>query len=77
MIGAMASLILPASAPDSPAARLDPDALARWLRERGIEGWFHASPGSPATLTRLSAQLYNDPSQYERLAAALVEAVRG
>ncbi|HEY3176735.1 MAG TPA: aminotransferase class V-fold PLP-dependent enzyme [Candidatus Polarisedimenticolia bacterium] len=76
MIGAMASIPLPAADPGSPVARLDQDALAAWTRARGIESWFFpwATPGGK--LVRISAQLYNDEGQYRALAALLAEALR-
>ncbi len=68
MIGALATVPLP-DAPSSPL-RLDPlqDALLeRW----GIEVPVFAWPASPRRFLRISAQIYNDRPQYERLAAAL------
>lgn len=68
MIGALAAVPLP----DAPSAlpRLDPlqDALLeRWGIEVPVFTW----PASPRRLLRISAQIYNDRPQYERLAAAL------
>jgi isopenicillin-N epimerase len=77
MIGSMASLVLPAAAAGSPAARLDHEQLASWFRARGVEAWFHPWPAAGGTLIRVSAQLYNDASQYRRLAALLREALDG
>ncbi len=77
MIGAMASLPLPASAPGSPAATLDHDGLTSWLRARGVESWLYPWPCGGGKVVRLSAQLYNVEAEYERLAALLVEATRG
>ncbi len=74
MIGSMASIPLPAPEPGSPAARLDHDALGEWFRERGIRTWLYPHP---VPLLRLSAQLYNDPNQYRRLATLLAEALHG
>jgi isopenicillin-N epimerase len=71
MLGSMASLSLPAAHPASPVARLDPDALGNWTRERGIEGWFSGWPSPSGKLTRISAQLYNDEEQYRALARLL------
>jgi isopenicillin-N epimerase len=68
MIGALAAVPLP-GAPSSPP-RLDPlqDALLeRW----GIEVPVFAWPAPPRRLLRISAQIYNDRPQYERLAEAL------
>lgn len=72
MIGSMASIPLPAAEPGSPAARLDSDALCAWFRERGVRTWLYPHP---VPLLRVSAQLYNSPDQYQRLATLLVEAV--
>lgn len=77
MIGSIASLPLPAAAPDSPVARLDMRALATWTRERGIESWFFPWPSPGGKLVRLSAQIYNDEEQYRALATLLLEALRG
>jgi isopenicillin-N epimerase len=71
MIGSMASVPLPAPHPGSPAARLDPWALAAWTRQQGIEGWFSWWPTPPGKMTRVSAQLYNDEEQYRALARLL------
>jgi isopenicillin-N epimerase len=77
MVGSMASILMPAAAPGSPVARLDPDALAAWTRARGIESWFTDWPGAPGgKLVRVSAQLYNDEAQYRALAGLLKEALR-
>ncbi|AUX48291.1 isopenicillin N-epimerase [Sorangium cellulosum] len=68
MIGALAALPLPDAA-CSPL-RLDPlqDALfAQWGIEVPVTAW----PAPPRRLIRISAQVYNDRPQYERLAAAL------
>ncbi|WP_437957166.1 aminotransferase class V-fold PLP-dependent enzyme [Sorangium sp. So ce119] len=68
MIGALATVPLP-DAPSSPP-RLDPlqDALLeRW----GIEVPVFAWPASPRRWLRISGQIYNERSHYERLAAAL------
>lgn len=75
MIGAIASIPLPAPAPGSPAAGLAPEAFSAWLRERGVEVPFFpwAAPGG--ALLRVSAQLYNSRGEYVRLAALLREAL--
>jgi isopenicillin-N epimerase len=65
MIGAMASLPLPR------APRSDPDALAAWSRERGVESWFFRWAPTDRMLVRISAQLYNGESQYRKLASLL------
>jgi isopenicillin-N epimerase len=79
MIGAMASVLLPPAAPGSPAARLDREQLADWMRARNSEPWFYAWPagGSGGMLVRVSAQLYNTEEQFVRLAGFLAEALRG
>ncbi len=77
MIGAMASLPLPAVAARSPVAMLDRAALADFLRARGIETWFYPWDCAGGKLVRISAQLYNDVSQYRLLAAMLKELADG
>lgn len=73
LVGSLASVPLPAAAPGSPAATLGFEQLALWTRERGVESWFF--PWAGGMLVRASAQLYNDESQYVRLAALLREAI--
>ena len=75
MLGTLASIPLPAPRRGSPAARLEPDALATWFRKRGVESVFFAWPGPAGTVVRLSAQLYNAPAEYALLANLLVEAL--
>src|SRR5439155_20773433 len=74
MIGAMAALPLP----DSPLAEVeitsdwaDEDPLGERLRRRGIEVPIIPWPEPPRRLVRVSAQLYNRPEEYQRLAEAL------
>ncbi len=74
MLGSMASIPLPQAAAGSAAARLDSDRLAAWFRERGVRTWLYPHP---VPLLRVSAQLYNDIGQYERLAGLLTEALSG
>jgi isopenicillin-N epimerase len=74
MIGSMASIPLPAAAAGSPAVPFDRDALHAWFRERGVETWLYPHP---VPLLRISAQLYNDLGQFEKLAGLLEEALRG
>jgi isopenicillin-N epimerase len=69
MIGSLAAVPLP----DGPVA-LQPDPLQdelteRWRIEVPVISW----PAPPRRLIRVSAQIYNDRPQYERLARALVE----
>jgi isopenicillin-N epimerase len=76
MIGAMASLPLPAAGPESPLARLDPDALTAWTRDRGFEPIFFpwACPGGK--VVRVSAQVYNHEEQYRAFAPLLAATLR-
>jgi isopenicillin-N epimerase len=70
MVGCMASVALPAR-----IGALGPGAAARlkdWLlHARGIEAQVLELDGQPCV--RLAAQVYNDESDYERLAAAIDE----
>lgn len=84
MVGSMAAAPLPQPSKKlpSPLFGLDREQLSDWVRARGIEAWFHPSPSAPSSgpapmLVRLSAQLYNDPSQFEGLASLLAEALGG
>ena len=74
MIGAMASLPLPAPAAGAPAGVLDREALATWFRERGVETWIAAPP---FRILRLSAQLYNDLDEVRRLVSLLLQSLDG
>ncbi len=74
MLGAMASLPLPAPREGSPAALLDAEGWTRRLRDRGIESWFHPWPCAGGVVVRISAQLYNVRSDYAALADSLREA---
>ena len=74
MVGSLASLPLPRAPAGSVAARLDPQGLHDWFRERGVETWLYPQP---LPLIRLSAQLYNARGEYERLAGLAREAFRG
>ncbi len=72
MVGSLAAVPLPdGSEPPSPRSpRRDPlqDALfERFAIEVPVMAW----PAPPRRLIRVSAQLYNTPADYERLAAAL------
>ena len=75
MIGAIASILLPKPAEGSPAARLDHEQIMHWFRDRGIETWLYPWNCAGGKLIRLSAQLYNDESQFQRLADALLDAL--
>jgi isopenicillin-N epimerase len=74
MIGALAALPLPDSPYPPPRDDvLVGDRLQRRLREGyGFEVPVTYWPGAPKRVLRVSAQLYNDLTQYERLAEALV-----
>ena len=74
MIGSMASIPLPPAARGAPAHGLDCAGLHAWFRERQVETWLHPHP---LPLLRISAQLYNDLSQFKRLATLLEEALHG
>ena len=71
MVGALASIILP----DGPTTEIGwrrPDPLQRrlydgWDIEVPVMSW----PAAPRRLVRISAQLYNAPADFERLAEAL------
>src|SRR5205085_11335275 len=67
MIGSMATLLLPS---------LSDKAADTLLDEFNIEVPFMPWPDSSMRLLRISAQLYNDESEYERLAGALEELLR-
>jgi isopenicillin-N epimerase len=75
LVGSLASLPLPMGAPGSPVATLDHEGLSNWTRARGIESWFCWWGVPSGRLVRVSAQAYNDESQYRRLAALLQEAL--
>ncbi|MEP6549000.1 MAG: aminotransferase class V-fold PLP-dependent enzyme [Gammaproteobacteria bacterium] len=74
MIGSMASIPLPSAAAGSPGARLDSQGLHDWFRERGVETWLYPSP---VPLLRVSAQMYNNLAQFEKLAHLLGKALHG
>ncbi len=65
MLGSLAAVVLP-------EALGDPAALQRTLFDRlGIEALAFRWPSPAVPILRVSAQLYNDGTDYERLAAAL------
>jgi isopenicillin-N epimerase len=74
MLGSMAAVLLPQGAKGSVAENFDRDRVTMWIRERGIESWFH---DEPLPLLRISAQIYNDTEQYQRLSVLLREALHG
>lgn len=72
MIGSLASLRLPDGPADGRRPPLARDPLQeRLYRDHRVEVPVIPWPAPPARLLRLSAQLYNGPEDYERLAAAL------
>jgi isopenicillin-N epimerase len=74
MISSLATVPLPDAAPDGPRSPLGNDPLAEALFTRHrIEAPVFAWPAPPRRLIRVTAQLYNTPAQYERLAGALRE----
>ncbi len=74
-IGSLASIPLPAAAPDAcPAPSTNEYPLQNRLRmNHGIEVPIISWPSAPHRVLRISAQLYNSLPQYELLAKALVE----
>ncbi|HKQ60633.1 MAG TPA: aminotransferase class V-fold PLP-dependent enzyme [Candidatus Polarisedimenticolaceae bacterium] len=74
MVGSLAALPLPPAAPGSPASRLDHNGLMDLFHARfNIETWLYPWPCPGGKVIRLAAQLYNDESQFHRLAAAVRE----
>jgi len=74
MLGSMAALPLPDGDPAPPAVPGWRDPLQETLHNRfGIEVPVITWPAPPRRLLRISAQLYNAPAQYRRLAEALGE----
>jgi isopenicillin-N epimerase len=72
MIGSLAALPLPDGSPNPPESPLYADPLQEvLLRDHRIEVPIIPWPAPPKRLLRLSAQLYNDLDQYERLAVVL------
>jgi isopenicillin-N epimerase len=76
MIGSMASVLLPAEPGSGEVAPLETSPLQDDLwSEHRIEVPVHSFPKSPQRLIRVSAQLYNHPEQYQRLASAVTDAL--
>jgi isopenicillin-N epimerase len=72
MIGSLAAVPLPDGSPEPPASALHVDPLHTELFERfGIEVPVALWPAPPKRLLRISAQIYNTPAEYQRLAEAL------
>ncbi len=72
MVGAMAAVPLPDGAGAPNALGIDPWQDRLWARHR-IEVPVITWPAPPRRVLRVSAQLYNDEGEFERLAAALRE----
>jgi isopenicillin-N epimerase len=72
MIGSLATVLLPPGpeATDLPTLAVDP-IMGRLFDEHRIEVLASVWPASPARVLRVSAQIYNEESQYVRLAGAL------
>ncbi|HSP80705.1 MAG TPA: aminotransferase class V-fold PLP-dependent enzyme [Myxococcaceae bacterium] len=76
MVGSMAAIPLPDGFPtEPPPLGIDP-LQDRLLFEHGIEVPVIPWPRAPHRLVRLSAQLYNSHSEYQRLADALAALLR-
>lgn len=78
MIGTLASMPLPDGSTELPKSPLYTDPLQddlwdRWRIEIPVIPW----PLPPKRLIRISAQVYNDPKDYEKLATALRECFPG
>ncbi len=77
MIGALASIPLGGGRYGFSTTKLDFDPLENALREEyGIEVPVLACPDGPASILRISAQIYNRIEQYEYLADAVLD-IRG
>ncbi|MFI5308317.1 MAG: aminotransferase class V-fold PLP-dependent enzyme [Polyangiales bacterium] len=72
MLGSMAAIVLPQPSSSRPAEpyALDPLQDALFL-QHGIEVPVYPWPAPPQRLLRISAQLYNDAGQYQKLATTL------
>ena len=74
MVGTLVALPLPDAPGSSPVTPLQTDPVQDVLLERfAIEVPVGAWPAPPRRLVRVSSQLYNSVTDYERLAAALAE----
>jgi isopenicillin-N epimerase len=71
MVGSIESIVLP-DGPTTDIAWRRPDPIQQRLFDAwGIEVPVMSWPAPPHRLIRISAQLYNERGQYERLAGAL------
>ena len=76
MLGSLATVPLPDARTSSDALPLSTDPIMATLWERyRIEVLASVWPASPQRVLRVSAQAYNEESQYVRLASALKEAL--
>jgi isopenicillin-N epimerase len=76
LIGSLVSFPLPDGSGEPPRSALYADPLQDLLlRDHRIEVAIVPWPAPPKRLVRVSAQLYNDPGQYEQLGAALRNAL--
>jgi isopenicillin-N epimerase len=73
MIGSIASMILPDSPTTDRTWRARDPIQGRLFEAWGFEVPIMRWPAPPKRLIRISAQLYNDASQYTRLAEAVVK----
>jgi isopenicillin-N epimerase len=73
MIGSLASVMLPDSPTVETGWRVRDPLQGRLFDHWGIEVPIMRWPAAPKRLLRISAQLYNNPEQYARLAQALRE----
>jgi isopenicillin-N epimerase len=71
MIGSLASIVLPDGRPDGIGWRRPDPIQPRLFEKWGIEVPVMSWPAPPHRLVRISAQLYNRPEHYARLAEAL------
>jgi isopenicillin-N epimerase len=72
-IGSLGTLPLPGGLPPAGEGEEEDPLQVELLARFHIEVPVMRSPGAKSRLLRISAQLYNEPAQYERLAAALRE----
>ena len=76
MLGSLAAVPLPErrDGVDLPPMSLDPISKDLFEKHR-IEALVSVWPRSPSRVLRVSAQLYNDESQFRTLARALTQAI--
>ena len=78
MIGSLATVPVPDAIEQAPVGLLQFDSLQENLFHRHrIEVPIIPFPRWPRRLVRISAQIYNDPQDYRKLANALVDELRG